>query len=290
VLFRSDFQYVIDKANKAEGGVKGSGTKKINLSDRETAILNKTIEKLEAKAVANNGASFDPNETINIQYEKINGKEQKINTYTVDGYSIKYKYNSGKSMTEITTPQGDLLIVSKQYGKTEIAYLGKSESITSKEQALIKGEVVSNMAVNLGSDQGGISDFTANKIKEEDYEVRNVPIEDLLNSDEDLAEYIDNAEEVREFEGEPFNMLPIVTSKGEVVDGYNRIHQAIENGESSIEVYYGVEPASKKTEVENKEQEYKQIKTIRNKLKFVDDNFNGIVAQLILKNKVKRVC
>ena len=287
---QNDFQYVIDKANKAEGGVKGSGTKKINLSDRETAILNKTIEKLEAKAVANNGASFDPNETINIQYEKINGKEQKINTYTVDGYSIKYKYNSGKSMTEITTPQGDLLIVSKQYGKTEIAYLGKSESITSKEQALIKGEVVSNMAVNLGSDQGGISDFTANKIKEEDYEVRNVPIEDLLNSDEDLAEYIDNAEEVREFEGEPFDMLPIVTSKGEVVDGYNRIHQAIENGESSIEVYYGVEPASKKTEVENKEQEYKQIKTIRNKLKFVDDNFNGIVAQLILKNKVKRVC
>ena len=168
--------------------------------------------------------------------------------------------------------------------------LVKLESLPPKKQAPIKGEVVSNMAVNLGSDQGGISDFTANKIKEEDYEVRNVPIENLLNSDEDLAEYIDNAEEVREFEGKPFGMLPIVTSKGEVLDGYNRIHQAIENGESSIEVYYGVEPASKKTEVENKEQEYKQIKTIRNKLKFVDDNFNGIVAQLILKNKVKRVC
>jgi hypothetical protein len=247
------------------------------------------------------------------------------------------------------------------------------ESLLSKEQAPIKGEVVSNMAVNLGSDQGGISDFTANKIKEEDYEVRNIPIEDLLNSDEDLAEYIDNAEEVRDFEGEPFDMLPVVTSKGEVVDGYNRIHQAIENGESSIEVYYGIlktkapakeqprvqlfshfntnhgatntiyydngkfievenyargkefeitkdEAIAKKwesesrgptppikqvdkdriegefndkistTEVENKEQEYKQIKTIRNKLKFVDDNFNGIVAQLILKNKVKRVC
>lgn len=137
---QNDFQYVIDKANKAGKGVKGSETKKINLSDKETAILNKTIEKLEAKAVANNGASFNPNETINIQYEKINGKEQKINTYTVDGYSIKYKYNGGKSMTEITTPQGDLLIVSKQYGKTEIAYLGKSESLLSKEQTPAKEE------------------------------------------------------------------------------------------------------------------------------------------------------
>jgi GNAT superfamily N-acetyltransferase len=130
---QNDFQYVIDKANKAGGGVKGSGTKKINLSDRETAILNKTIEKLEAKAVANNGASFDPNETINIQYEKINGKEQKINTYNVDGYSIKYRRRRN-SFIEITTPQGDLLIVSKQYGKTEIAYLGKSETLPPKEQ------------------------------------------------------------------------------------------------------------------------------------------------------------
>jgi hypothetical protein len=130
---KNEFQYVIDKANKAGGGVKGSGTKKINLSDREAAILNKTIEKLEAKAVANNGATFDPIETINIQYETINGKEQKINTYTVDGYSIKYR-RGRNSFIEITTPQGDLLIVSKQYGKTEIAYLGKSEPIISKEQ------------------------------------------------------------------------------------------------------------------------------------------------------------
>jgi hypothetical protein len=131
---KNEFQYVIDKANKVGGNIKGSGTKKINLSDRETAILNKTIEKLEEKAVKNNGASFDPNEIVNIQYENIDGKEQKINTYTVDGYSIKYKYSGGKSRTEITTPQGDLLIVSKQYGKTEISYLNNSESLLSKEQ------------------------------------------------------------------------------------------------------------------------------------------------------------
>jgi hypothetical protein len=149
----NDFQYVIDKANQVGGNIKGSGTKKINLSDREAAILNKTIEKLEAKAVANNGATFDPIETINIQYETINGKEQKINTYNVDGYSIKYRRRRN-SFIEITTPQGDLLIVSKQYGKTEIAYLGKSESLLPKEQtppALrdVESKSILNSDVNL---------------------------------------------------------------------------------------------------------------------------------------------
>jgi hypothetical protein len=82
----------------------------------------KTIEKLESKAVSNNGVTFDPIETINIQYEKINGKEQKINTYNVDGYSIKYR--SGRyPFIEITTPQGDVFIVSRKNRKTEISLL-----------------------------------------------------------------------------------------------------------------------------------------------------------------------
>jgi hypothetical protein len=300
--------------------------------------------------------------------------EEPASLSRIVGLMKKQLYSASNLAKELGKKDVNLFVSNKKVAVIDaLNSIAEKYNENAKEQAPIKGEVVSNMAVNLGSDQGGISDFTANKIKEEDYEVRNVPIEDLLNSDEDLAEYIDNAEEVREFEGEPFDMLPIVTSKGEVVDGYNRIHQAIENGESSIEVYYGIlktkapakeqprvqlfshfntnhgatntiyydngkfievenyargkefeitkdEAIAKKwesesrgstppikqvdkdriegefndrisaTEVENKEQEYKQIKTIRNKLKFVDDNFNGIVAQLILKNKVKRVC
>lgn len=38
------------------------------------------------------------------------------------------------------------------------------------------------------------------------------------------------------------------------------------------------------------EQEYKEIKTIKKKLKFVEDNFESIVSQLMLKNKIKRIC
>ena len=135
----NEFQYVIDKARKSGESEKGSGTKKVNLSDKEAAILNKTIEKLEAKAVENNGASFDENETINVNYEKVNGKEQKINTYNIDGYEIKYKH-SRKSFTEIRTPQGDLIIIQKQYGKTEVAYLGNNKS-TPQAGSVVGGEV-----------------------------------------------------------------------------------------------------------------------------------------------------
>ena len=258
--------------NDARLRADGKGSKEVGLILLETLTLKEESDLYKS----------------NDEYRKLFDKSEDGTITEKEQERLSEIYVSEKTKKKVAL-LGKLYQKAKKEGSNQ-PFVNAVDELLAKEQTLIKGEVVSNMAVNLGSDQGGISDFTANKIKEEDYEVRNVPIEDLLNSDEDLAEYIDNAEEVREFEGEPFDMSPIVTSKGEVVDGYNRIHQAIENGESSIEVYYGVEPASKKTEVENKEQEYKQIKTIRNKLKFVDDNFNGIVAQLILKNKVKRVC
>ena len=119
----------------------------------------------------------------------------------------------------------------------------KGEQLREKEVAkssALSGKEVSDKAVSMGSDQGGISDFTAKKIADEDYVVEKVSIEDLLEKDPDLRDYIENAEDVREFEGEPFAMNPITSSTGEVIDGYNRIHQAIQNGETSIEVYKGV--------------------------------------------------
>ncbi|MEN9549142.1 MAG: hypothetical protein RIR12_1733 [Bacteroidota bacterium] len=119
---QNDFQYIIDKIDNIGGGVKGSETKRVNLSEREALILNKTIEKLEAKAVKEGVVSFDESHPINVNYETINGKEQKINTYNVDGYEIKYvDYGRGETGIEIKTPQGEYLIVTRKYGKTEIA-------------------------------------------------------------------------------------------------------------------------------------------------------------------------
>lgn len=131
---KNEFQYLIDKASRIGGNdVKGSNSKKFSLSDTESVILYKTIARLEAKAVAQNSALFDEKEPINTNYEKINGKEQKINTYNVDGYEIKYKYNQGKSFTEITTPKGDFIVLQQKQGKTEVALI--SEPVLDSQTA-----------------------------------------------------------------------------------------------------------------------------------------------------------
>ena len=55
--------------------------------------------------------------------------------------------------------------------------------------------------------KGGLSDYTLDKIREEDYIVKNISINDLRKSDPDLDDYL-KTEEVREYEGEPFAMYP----------------------------------------------------------------------------------
>jgi hypothetical protein len=110
----------------------------------------------------------------------------------------------------------------------------------------IKGEDVAKEAVEMGSDQGGISDYTANKIAKENYITQKIKIDDLRKLDSDLDEYLKSGE-IREFEGEPNKMNPIVSSEGEVVDGYNRIAQALADGKTEIEILRGIKP---KTEAE----------------------------------------
>lgn len=110
------------------------------------------------------------------------------------------------------------------------------------QEYILSGIEVAKEAEEMGSDQGGLSDYTLDKIREEDYIVKNISINDLRKSDPDLDDYLKTAD-VREYEGEPFAMYPIVSSKGEVLDGYNRIAQSLEDGEKTISVLYGIDMA-----------------------------------------------
>ena len=115
-----------------------------------------------------------------------------------------------------------------------------TESSTWSQQ--FPGPQIASEAQQMGSDQGGISDFLAEQIAGENYVIDSVSIADLINSDPGLKEYIEGNPQIREFEQSDTQMDPIVTSKGEVLDGYNRIHAAMLRGDKTVSVLRGVKP------------------------------------------------
>lgn len=74
-----------------------------------------------------------------------------------------------------------------------------------------------------------------------DFELTKLSIEELLESDEDLREYVENDEDRYEEEdyvphySEIDN--PIVILNGEVIDGYNRTLVKYQSGEEFIDAY-----------------------------------------------------
>jgi len=122
----------------------------------------------------------------------------------------------------------------------------KELSETKEIKKEFTGEEIAKEAKELGTDQD-FSEHSLDQIAKENYKTKIISIKQLVETDKDLDEYLKTSK-IREFEGEPFAMNPIVSSSGEVLDGYNRIAQAIANEESTIDVLYGI-----KKEVKEKE-------------------------------------
>ena len=91
-----------------------------------------------------------------------------------------------------------------------------------------------------------IPDYFLTLIEREgcDFELRRLSIEELLESDEDLREYVENDEDRYEEEdyvphySEIDN--PIVILNGEVIDGYNRTLVKYQSGEEFIDAYVSI--------------------------------------------------
>lgn len=77
-----------------------------------------------------------------------------------------------------------------------------------------------------------------------DFELRKLRIEDLLESDPDLREYVENdADRYEEEDYIPHHSEidnPIVILNGEVMDGYNRTLVKYQSGEEFIDAYVSI--------------------------------------------------
>jgi len=147
------------------------------------------------------------------------------------------------------------------------------------------GENIAKEAKEMGSNEGGISDYLFDQIKSENYISKYISIDALRKTDPDLDEFLNNGE-IREFEGDTFIMDPIVSSKGEVLDGYNRIAQRLADGEIDISILQGVNKqkiakiSQKKTltgkeqlaERERIRQERQELTEIKDTLLFFEEN------------------
>ena len=118
------------------------------------------------------------------------------------------------------------------------------DSVKSYENGgVVGGKEIVEMAKRVGT-SGGFSDWTLKRMSNEDYEIRTISIDDL-KKDKYLDEYLTSSEKngkikIRRYRGTVEKMLPIVESNGEVIDGWNRIAQAINDGKKEIKVYYGI--------------------------------------------------
>lgn len=192
-------------------------------------------------------------------YEKIQNYIDKVNQApNNEGIQMGFEFPSSKEQEVDISPDVELEL----YQDSEV----------------FKGKDIREMVVEMGSDQGGISDFTADRIEEYDYVVETIKISDLLQADEGLKEYIDNSNKVRKFKGLGFQMHPIVDIKGEVVDGYNRIHQRVIDGDQEVTVYKAIPKVDAEQEmqedvvVDENNLPENNSEQINNILSFVNEN------------------
>jgi len=150
---------------------------------------------------------------------------------------FKPQLHTKKGVIPYTEARGGRPTEPIEVPEDKLPALKKGEQII---KPLKKGEDISRKVIKMGSDQGGISKFLGDQIAKEDYGTETVAIKDLIKNDPELQEYLDKTKgEVRKFEDTGTYVEPIVTSKGEVLDGYNRIAQAIKDGETTIEILKG---------------------------------------------------
>jgi DNA repair protein RadC/uncharacterized protein YdcH (DUF465 family) len=139
---RDKIEYV---ANKFRDKVKDLiGNAKGALSRNEVNIFQKEIESLEKKAIQEGNFSFDEKRG-NPNYEKVDGKEQKVNTYEADGYTVKYESTPSSSFVDVTTPNGETIrLIDRKYknqSNQEVVFFPGAKA--TEEKPTRKGKIAS---------------------------------------------------------------------------------------------------------------------------------------------------
>lgn len=189
-----------------------------------------------------NVKKLDPNKIISGDVSGFGDPTELVYSEVIPPSAVEFKTKNGWVAINDNNIRPNTSVVRKSIdrnaAKKDVVMAApiKKQDIKAGE---FTGKQIAKEAKALGSDQGGISDYSLDSIKKENYKIETININELRKLDEDLDAYLKSGY-IRDFEGEPFAMDPIVSSKGEVYDGYNRIAQAIENGDTEIKILRGI--------------------------------------------------
>ncbi len=123
-------------------------------------------------------------------------------------------------------------------------HLKKFESFTDNE-VFTADEMVSYIS-SLETPENDVPDYYFDLIKKADakFVLKTVNIENLLNHDVALKDYVESGEDRYEDSEYPPHIddleNPIVIFDGEVIDGYNRTSKNFHNGEKTIQAYVSI--------------------------------------------------
>lgn len=125
----------------------------------------------------------------------------------------------------------------------------ESEGTPQAEETVSADEVAERVR-EMGTDGGftepiqqGQEPYLIRQIQDQgSFAQQEVRIDELRQGDEGLDSYIKSGE-IRDFEPTATQVDPIVTADGDVLDGYNRIAQALADGQETVPVLRGVNQA-----------------------------------------------
>ena len=118
--------------------------------------------------------------------------------------------------------------------------------LKEKQEVSMSADEIIDYITSITPDESDVPDFFFSQIKKSGkrFILKNVNIEELLDSDLSLKEYVNSGEErygengESDFEPEAEDLdNPIVVFNGEVVDGYNRTAVHYRMGEKNIKAY-----------------------------------------------------
>lgn len=198
-----------------------------------------TVEKVQQRI----------NEKIENRKKFLEGDVEKMENQVIELGKQKELNEFAKENKNLELPEYHEKL-KEQLEKYQEEAKAEPKSPAVEEVPIIKGKEVSNYLKEIGTDDG-VSDYLLSEIKERNYKLKELSIDDILKQDEATRNYVLSGEIRNEgdyYYKDVYNPIIVHMKDGkyDVVDGYNRLTQLYKNGEKSVDAYLEVGKKIKK--------------------------------------------